>query len=251
MQKINVTIWNEYIDEKKYEHIKAIYPEGIHIAIASFFLQDKRFAVTTATLDMPDAGLPDDLLEKTDVLLWWGHVAHQQVPADRIMKICRRVLDGMGFIALHSGMFSLPFQNLIGPRMNLHYREVGEHERIWVVNPAHPICEGLDSYIEIEHSEMYGEPTGLADPDQLIMISWYAGGEIMRSGGCYFRGRGRIFYLASGHEEYPIYDHPQIQQVLRNAAAWAYNPGKSTYITGEAVPLEPLDPAKLLKYEKK
>lgn len=251
MQKINVTIWNEFIDEKRYEHIKAIYPLGIHQAIARFFEQDETFAVTAVTLDMPDAGLPDSLLDQTDVLLWWGHVAHHQVPDDRVMKVCSRVLEGMGFIALHSGMFSKPFQTLIGPRMNLQYREVGEHERIWIVNPAHPICAGLDTYIDIEHAEMYGEPTGLADPDQLIFISWFAGGEIMRSGGCYFRGRGRIFYLSTGHEEYPIYDHPQIQLVIRNAAAWAFNPGSMTYITGEAKPLEQLYPARLLHYVKK
>ena len=243
MQKIRVTVWNEFIDEKRRPVVRDTYPEGIHEAIASFLREDGRFEVRTSTLDEPDAGLSDPLLDGTDVLLWWGHVAHHAVPDGRVDRVLARINEGMGFIALHSGFYSKPMVRMVGPRMTGAYREDGEKERVWVVNPAHPICEGLTDRIEIPHSEMYAEPNGVAAPDELLFISWYPGGEVFRSGGVWYRGRGRVFGFTPGHEEYPIYRQPEIQRVIRNAAAWAYNPPSGyVYRKGAVEPLEPIRP---------
>lgn len=250
LEKIRVTVWNEYRDEKRLPHIGAIYPRGIHQTISDFLRADGRFEVTTVTLDMPDQGLSRELLNRTDVLLWWGHIAHHEVLPETVNRVVDRVMDGMGFIPLHSGIFSEPFQRLVGRRSSGGYREVGELERMWVVNPAHPIVEGLGRYIEVDHSEMYCEPSGLAAPDELLFVSWFAGGEVFRSGGCYYRGQGRIFYFTCGHEEYPIYYIPEIQQVLKNACVWACNRWRIPTVGGEMSPLEKLDPERLLEFKK-
>ena len=249
-QKIRVTVWNEYWDERLFDHVAAIYPSGIQETIGGFLRTDQEFQVKTAFLQEAECGLPDQLLEQTDVLVWWGHVVHDKLPEDRVRKICERVLDGMGFVALHSGMYSKPFERLVGTCMNSAFRELGERERVWVVNPAHEICRGLGACFELEHSEVYREPTGYPLPEEILFLSWYAGGEAGISGGCYYRGRGRIFYFTPGHEDYPIYQNEQVQQVIVNGVRWAHNPWKADYESGEVAPLEPLDEKCLLHYEK-
>jgi len=241
MAPIRVTVWNEYLDEKTKPLAIQCYPQGIHTALAAAFAGDGRFSVRTATLQEPGCGLPEELLAETDVLLWWGHSAHEQVPWELADRIAARVHGGMGFVALHSGLFSRPMQRLIGVRMACRYREVGERERMWLVDASHPLGEGMGPCIELPQAEMYGEPTGLADPDELVFISWFEGGEVLRSGGCYRRGQGRVVYLTPGHEEYPTYHLPLVQQLLRNAAAYAYNSRAGrVFPTGETAPEEAL-----------
>ena len=219
--KIHVTVWNEYSHEQKNENIRAIYPNGIHGAIADFLSKEDIFEVRTATLDEPEHGLTDEVLNSTDVLIWWGHIAHGEVRDDIVEKVYQRVLNGMGLIVLHSGHFSKIFKKLMGTSCDLKWREIGEKERIWVVEPGHPIAEGLGEYIEIPHEEMYGERFDIPAPDTLVFISWFEGGEVFRSGCCYYRGSGKIFYFRPGHETFPIYHQPEIQQVIKNAVRWA------------------------------
>jgi trehalose utilization protein len=71
---------------------------------------------------------------------------------------------------------------------------------------------------------MYGEPFAIPEPLETVFITWYQGGEVLRSGVTFRRGAGHIFYFAPGHEAYPIYHNAQVQQVLRNAVKWAHNP---------------------------
>jgi trehalose utilization protein len=217
---IRVTVWNEFRHEKTIATVRAIYPDGMHNAIAAPLRQDG-FAVRTATLDEPEHGLPEAVLAETDVLTWWGHMAHHEVRDDVVDKVYQRVLDGMGLIVLHSGHHSKIFKRLMGTSCNLKWREVGERERIWVVEPGHPIAEGVGDYFEIPHVEMYGERFDIPAPDTLVFISWLEGGEVFRSGCCYQRGRGRVFYFRPGHETYPIFHQPEVQRVIRNAARWA------------------------------
>lgn len=217
---INVTVWNENIQDKE-EKIKKIYPDGIHGAIAQMLGADERFNIKTATLDMPECGLTDDVLENTDVLIWWGHIAHDKVPEEIAEKVKSRVLDGMGLIVLHSGHLSKPFVKLMGTVCRSKWRENDEKERIWVIEPSHPIAAGLPEYIEIEQEETYGERFEIPTPDELVFISWFTGGEVFRSGCCYRRGLGKVFYFRPGHEEYPIYYREDITQILKNAVAWA------------------------------
>ena len=216
---IKVTVWHEYAHEKIDENVRKIYPDGMHIAIKNFLKDD--FEVRTATLDDEECGLTKEVLDNTDVLIWWGHMAHGKVPDDVVDRVYDAVLSGMGLIVLHSGHHSKIFKKLMGTPCNLSWRDDGDMERIWVVNPAHPIAKGLDSYFEIEHEEMYGEPFRIPEPDETVFIGWYEGGEVFRSGVTYHRGNGKIFYFQPGHESYPTYYNKNVQTVIKNAVNWA------------------------------
>jgi len=216
-----VTIWNEFRHEKNDEKVAKIYPNGIHQTIAEH-LRQNGFTTQTATLDEPEHGLTSDVLAETDVLLWWGHLAHEEVDDEIVDRVHRRILEnGMGLIVLHSGHFSKIFKRLMGTSCNLKWREMGEKARVWVVEPGHPIVAGLDEYFEIPHAEMYGEHFDIPAPDTLVLVNWYQGGEIFRSGCCYHRGRGKVFYFQPGHETYPIYYQPEVLRVITNAVHWA------------------------------
>lgn len=233
---MNITVWNEYRHEKESEKVRLHYPEGIHKVIADFLEGD----VTTATLDMPEHGLTNEVLDRTDVLIWWGHKAHDEVSDDIVEKVHQRILEGMGFIALHSAHFSKVFKKLMGTGCDLKWREAGEKERIWVINPAHPIAEGLPEYFELEEEEMYGEHFDIPAPDELLFISWFEGGEVFRSGATFTRGNGKIFYFRPGHETYPTYHNEYVQKVIKNAVNWV-KPTHATYPTyGNHQPIESL-----------
>ncbi|QYA42906.1 ThuA domain-containing protein [Macrococcoides bohemicum] len=230
---MNITVWNEYRHEKESEKVRLHYPEGIHKVIADFLEGD----VTTATLDMPEHGLTEEVLNRTDVLIWWGHKAHDEVSDEIVEKVHQRILEGMGFIALHSAHFSKVFKKLMGTGCDLKWREAGEKERIWVINPAHPIAEGLPEYFELEE-EMYGEHFDIPAPDELLFLSWFEGGEVFRSGATFTRGNGKIFYFRPGHETYPTYHNEYVQKVIKNAVNWV-KPTQSTYPTyGNHQPIE-------------
>lgn len=235
MQK--VTVWNENRHEQKNPQVKEIYPEGIHGAIASF-LKEEAFQVRTATLDEPEHGLTDDVLEETDVLVWWGHMAHDEVDDAVVAKVKQRVLDGMGLIILHSGHFSKIFKTLMGTTCDLKWREADEKERLWVIEPSHPIVEGIGENIELEKEEMYGEHFDIPTPDEVIMMSWFEGGEVFRSACTFKRGQGKIFYFRPGHETYPTYYNKEIQRVITNGVKWASPADRSKPVYGNAQPLE-------------
>jgi trehalose utilization protein len=219
---LRVTIWNEAVHEVTSPVIAAVYPEGIHGAIADGLRQRLPDAVIrTATLDQPEHGLPAAVLDQTDVLLWWGHIAHDQLSDEVAERVRDRVLGGMGLIVLHSGHFSKVFRGLMGTTCALQWRNDGERELVWTISPAHPIAAGVDQPIVIAEQEMYGEPFDIPEPDELVFISSFSGGEVFRSGVTFRRGRGRIFYFSPGDEAYPVYRHPQVLQVLANAVGWA------------------------------
>lgn len=235
---IRVTVWNENRHEKIDKKVAEIYPKGIHGAIADFLAQEPDIEVKTATLDEPEHGLTKEVLDSTDVLIWWGHIAHNEVRDDVVDRVYDRVLNGMGLIVLHSGHFSKIFKKLMGTSCDLKWREIGEKERIWVVEPGHPIAEGLGEYFEIPHAEMYGERFDIPAPDTLVFISWFAGGEVFRSGCCYNRGRGKVFYFRPGHETFPIYYQPEVQRVIKNAVRWAAPVNGPVPTFGNVKPLE-------------
>jgi trehalose utilization protein len=243
---IRVTVWNEYRHEQKATHpASTIYPEGMHSVIAQG-LREAGMEVRTATLDQPEHGLTDEVLANTDVLTWWGHAAHREVRDEIVNKVHARVLEGMGLIVLHSAHESKIFCKLMGTSCKLRWREADEHERIWVLEPGHPITNGLEPYFEIPKEEMYGEHFDIPAPDTLVFISWFQGGEVFRSGCCYHRGRGKIFYFRPGHESYPTYYQPEVRRVIANGVAWAApSSGPAfAYSDGRAInakePLEPL-----------
>ncbi|PAD69881.1 trehalose utilization protein ThuA [Bacillus sp. 7586-K] len=232
-----VTVWNENRHEQKNPVVSDIYPKGIHGAIADF-LQAENYEVKTATLDESDHGLTDEVLQNTDVLVWWGHLAHHEVQDEIVAKVKERVLDGMGLIVLHSGHFSKIFKELMGTSCDLKWREADDRERIWVVDPSHPIADGIGEYIELEKEEMYGEHFDIPAPDELIFTSWFEGGEVFRSGCVFKRGNGHIFYFRPGHETYPTYHNEQVQQVIKNAVAYVKPVSRKRPVYGNAKPLE-------------
>ncbi len=218
--KIRVTVWNEFRHEKTHEKVAKMYPEGIHGQIAKFLRTNGDMVLRTATLDEPENGLSDQILAETDVLIWWGHMAHQEVLDATVDRVQARILQGMGLVVLHSGHFSKLFKRMMGTTCNLKWREIGERERIWVVDPGHPIAAGLPEYFEIPHTEMYGERFDIPEPDHLVFLSWFQGGEVFRSGCCFHRGAGKIFYFRPGHETLPIYYQEEVQKVITNAVRW-------------------------------
>lgn len=219
---INVTIYNEFEHEKRSELVASIYPDGIHGAIANFMsAQADIGTVRTGTLAEPEHGLTQAVLDDTDVLLWWGHLAHDKVDDAIVERVHKRVLQGMGLIVLHSGHHSKIFRKLMGTSCSLTWREADERERLWVVNPYHPITQGVGAYIELEKAEMYGEVFDIPEPESLLFVSWFEGGEVFRSGATWHRGRGKIFYFRPGHETYPVFHNPEIMGVILNGVRWA------------------------------
>jgi len=236
---LKVTIWNEFLHEINHEEVKEVYPDGIHAAIAKG-IANEEFEIKTATLAEPEHGLTEAVLNDTDVLIWWGHMGHHQVEDHIVDRVHARVMAGMGLIVLHSGHFSKIFKKLMGTGCDLKWREANDRERIWVVNPAHPIAAGLPEYITLEREEMYGEHFDIPAPDELVFLSWFTGGEVFRSGCTFYRGQGKIFYFRPGHETHPTYYNEHILQVIKNAVRWSAPSNAATPVRGNYQPLEQL-----------
>lgn len=246
MSAIRVTVWNENLHETRFQAIRDIYPEGIHGCIAGF-LKEAGMEVKTATLMEEEHGLTQEKLDNTDVLVWWGHMAHHEVKDEIVERVYRRVMQGMGLVVLHSGHASKIFRKLTGSDSELlRWREAGEKEILWVMNPAHPIVDGLPDHFVLEHEEMYGETFIIPRPDELVFMSWFEGGEVFRSGVTYTRGLGKIFYFRPGHEAFPTYFDKNVQKVVTNAVKWAKPNAQMPKVTlGEIKnPIMPIKDAK-------
>jgi trehalose utilization protein len=238
-----VTVWNEHVHEKEDDEVAAVYPDGIHTTLADA-LEERGHDVRTATLEEAEHGLTEAVLAETEVLLWWGHAAHDEVEDEIAERVVERVRGGMGLIPLHSAHLSKPFTRLMGTECFLKWREVGETERLWVVDPSHEIAAGVDDYLELPETEMYGEPFTIPEPDRLVFTSWFEGGEIFRSGCCFRRERGKVFYFRPGHETYPIYEREGVQRILDNAVEWAAPDREAELVQGNRPdPIEDVDGA--------
>jgi trehalose utilization protein len=223
---IRVTVWGENVHEHSERDRAAMaerYPTGMHGAIAAGLTASLGAAVETrtATLDQPEHGLSEEVLASTDVLTWWGHVAHAQVDDAVVERVHRRVLGGMGLLVLHSAHFSKIFTRLMGTTCSLAWRNSADTELVWNVSPSHPITQGVPMPLVIEHQETYGEYFDIPAPDEQVFLSSFSGGEVFRSGCCWRRGKGKVFYFSPGDQDYPVYHHPDVQRVLANAVRWA------------------------------
>lgn len=222
---IKVTVFNEYAHERVKENVRAIYPNGIHGQLASFLADDDIEVRTTTLFDeegnfVPECGLTEEVLKDTDVIIWWGHCHHNDVPDEVANRVVNQILCGMGAIFLHSAHHSKPFKKLMGTTCNLLWRD-DEKERIWNINPAHPIMAGIGDYIDLPREEMYGERFEIPTPDELLMIGTYSSFEVFRSACTWQRINGRIFYFQPGHETYPTYHIPEVQRIIKNGVRWA------------------------------
>ena len=229
---IRVTVWHEFRHEKTNAKVKAVYPDGMHNTIAAGLRAAGGMTVQTATLDEPEHGLTAEVLDNTDVLTWWGHMAHHEVRDDIVDRVKQRVWAGMGLVVLHSAHFSKIFKALMGTSCDLKWREAEDREIIWFTAPGHPIVQGLSDHIIIPREEMYGEHFDIPAPDETVLISSFSGGEVFRSGVTYRRGAGRIFYFRPGHETFPAYHQKEVLQIIVNAARWAAptaNSARQTY----------------------
>lgn len=220
---MRVTVWGENVHERRDASVAAIYPEGMHETIAAGLREHLGgdADVRTATLDQPGQGVGPEVLGSTDVLTWWGHAAHEEVSDELVARVCTRVRGGMGLVALHSAHYSKVFRALMGTTCSLRWRNDGLRELVWTVAPGHPIAEGLPEVFAIPRQETYGELFDVPPPEQLVFISSYAGGEVFRSGCCYTRGRGRVFYFGPGDQEYPVYHQAEVRRAIANAVRWA------------------------------
>jgi trehalose utilization protein len=213
---IRVTVWCEQLDDPE---VDAVYPDGLHEAVAAGIREYGGQAVQVRTVTQDTGG---DFLDATDVLAWWGHLRHDDVPDELAAAVQQRVLDGMGLVVLHSAHLSKPFRRLMGTSCNLRWREADDRELVWTVAPAHPIVQGVPPVFAIERQEMYGEFFDIPPPDELVFLSSFSGGEVFRSGCCFLRGKGRIFLFSPGHETYPVYHRPEVRRILANAVRWAH-----------------------------
>jgi trehalose utilization protein len=221
-RSLRVLVWNEGVHEQIDAEIAERYPRGIHGTIAEALARlIPGASVGTATLADPEHGLTEEVLAATDVLLWWGHIAHDQVDDEIVERVKRHVLGGMGLIVLHSAHFSKIFISLMGTSCALQWRDGGERELVWNVAPNHPIARGVPFPLVIDQQETYAEHFDIPAPDELVFISSFSGGEVFRSGVTYNRGRGRVFYFSPGDQAYPVYELPDVQRVLANGVEWA------------------------------
>ncbi|MBL1068810.1 ThuA domain-containing protein [Streptomyces sp. 7-21] len=220
---IRVTVWNEGRHEQEGGRTAELYPDGIHGAVASGITEHlgSGAVVRTATLDEPEHGLTESVLAGTDVLTWWGHIAHDEVSDEVVARVQRHVLAGMGLVVLHSGHFSKIFRTLMGTTCSLRWRNGTDRELVWTVNPSHPVAAGVPHPLIIDEQEMYGEFFDIPAPDELVFVSSFSGGEVFRSGCAFRRGKGKIFYFSPGDQDYPVYHHPGVRRVLANAVTWA------------------------------
>jgi trehalose utilization protein len=224
--KRKVVAWSEgsaNVDEAS----KKVYPNDINTAIAEGLkpLEAHGWQVLKASLGDPDQGLGDELLNSTDVLIWWGHKKHGQVKDELVDKIEKRVKEqGMGFIATHSAHFSKPLKRLLGTACS--WREYvldGTIVEVIVKEPDHPICKGVTNFkIPIER---YGEPFQVPPPESVPLDGLYTlpGGktESGRMGMCWTIGKGKVFYFTPGHETFPDYIRPEVRRIFINAVQWA------------------------------
>lgn len=230
-EKIRVTVWNEFRHEKTKENVKALYPNGLHAVVGEFLSETGDMEVTLAALDDEAQGLPDEVLDNTDVLVWWGHMAHKEVNDELVAKIQKRVYLGkMGFVGLHSAHHSKPFRAIVGTNGNLQWGR-NQREVVWNLMPSHPIAAGIPDHFILEEEEMYSEPFYIPQPDALVFGSWFEDGNILRSGCCFIRGAGKVFWFQPGHETCKSFFNPYVRKIITNAVYWA-----KPSVDGQSIP---------------
>ena len=219
--KRRVVVWSEGTAPK------SVYPNDVNAAIADGLQSLKGWEVVTASINDPEQGLPDNILNSASVLIWWGHQRHGDVKDDLVNRIVTRVKqDGMGFIATHSAHYSKPLKALLGTPCGWQggYIDDGSKVELIVKAPAHPIARGIHNFV-VPHTERYGDPFEAPPPETLVFDGLYTlpngTTQHAQQGMIWSVGKGRVFYFQPGHEGYPIYFQDEIRHVFRNGVQWA------------------------------
>jgi trehalose utilization protein len=213
---VRVRVWCEGTAKK------SVYPDDIDGALAEHLGRKSGLTIAKARLNEPAAGLADEALDATDVLVWWGRLRHDDVPTDRAKAVIDRVKAGrIGLVALHASCLSKPFRGLMGTACEPgHWREDGRPEHVRVEAPAHPIAHGVAPFT-IAKTDMFAEPFSVPNPETVVLVSTWDQGETMRSGLTWTVGQGRVVYLRPGHDAFPALFHPAVRQVIANSVLWA------------------------------
>jgi trehalose utilization protein len=213
--RVRVRVWCEGTARR------SVYPDDIDGALAAHLGRRADLAVERARLTEPAAGLSNKALDATDVLVWWGRLRHDAVPADRARAVVERVKAGrLGFVALHGACASKPFRSLMGTSCEPGgWREDGRPEHVRIQSPEHPIARGVGPFV-IPRADMFAEPFHVPTPETVVLVSTWEKGETMRSGLTWTIGQGRVVYLRPGHDAFPILFHPSVRQVIANAVLW-------------------------------
>jgi trehalose utilization protein len=219
-----------------------VFPHDINGAVADGLACLDGWEVVKGSINDPDQGLPDSLLNRCDVLVWWGHKKHGQVKDELVNKIVKRVKeDGMGFIALHSAHFAKPnialmsqlptakeLLDKVQPKGRVAawgtYKGDSKTLAITVKDPSHPIAKGVKNFT-IVHEERYSDPYAVPTPQSVVFEgdAKLKDGSIDHSqvGLCWQIGKGKMFYLQAGHESTPVYCDENIRKIMANAVLWA------------------------------
>lgn len=215
-----VVVWSEGTAPKE------VYPNDINGAIAEGLKELKGWEVVVANLSDPNQGLPDELLNRADVLIWWGHQRHDQVKDPLVSKIVKRVKeDGMGFISLHSSHFAKPNKALMGTACSWG-AYVGDSTtlKVTVKDPGHPIAKGVKEFT-IVHNERYSDPYAVPTPQSVVFegIATLKDGKVdpSQQGFTWQIGKGKMFYFQPGHETNPVFYDANVGRIMINAVQWA------------------------------
>ncbi len=216
-----VVVWSEGTAPKN------VYPKDINGAVAEGLSKDLAdWEVVVANLSDPDQGLPSSLLNRADVLIWWGHKNHDQVKDELVDKIVKRVKeDGMGFISLHSSHFAKPNKKLMGTPCSWG-AYVGDSVtlKVTVKSPDHPIAKGVKEFT-IDHGERYSDPYAVPTPKAVVFegVATLKDGKTdpSQQGLTWEVGKGKVFYFQPGHETNPVFFDPNIRKIMANAVQWA------------------------------
>ena len=219
-KQLRVLCWSEQTEPRE------IYPTGISGALADHLKKQKGLEVKTAQISDPGLGLTEEALNNTDVLIWFGHKKHNDVPDEVVNRIVKHIREqGMGFIALHSAHFSKPLKAALQATGSWSsYVNFGKPEQVWVVNPKHPIAKGIKDFT-VPKTEIYTEPFDVPTPEAVILEGTWETGHRNREVMVWTLDKGRFVYIRPGHEEYPIFFMPEMQQLVVNSVLWA---GKKT-----------------------
>jgi len=214
------------------------WPKDFFSWVSSFFVIVLEFTTEGAKFIFGDLALSPGMEDSLG-----NFFAFQVLPTIIFFASLTAILYHYGILQKLVKYMAKGMQKLMGTNSGeLKWREIGEKEILWAVSPSHPILRGLPEKIVIEHEEMYGEFFNIPDPDELVLISWFGGGNVFRSGLCYKRGLGKLFYFRPGHESFPIYYQKEVQQILINAANWAA-PAQLPQITTGHTPQPIVTPA--------